>query len=81
MPTLPSTKFIEAVNKNGVKQIIPRVWMEDGSPFAGQFRLTRRADKAAEDKATKQESTDSDQAAAQADTTTTPARRGRTNKE
>lgn len=39
MPTLPSDQFTEAVNRNGIKQVIPKSWLEDGSPFAGQFRL------------------------------------------
>lgn len=31
--------FIEAVNANGEKQMIPDTWLEEGSPFADQFRL------------------------------------------
>lgn len=48
MPTLPSSDFTEAVNANGVKQIVPKAWLEDGSPFHGQFRLTARAQQRAE---------------------------------
>lgn len=33
------SEFVEAVNKNGVKQTIPKHWLEDGGPFADQFRL------------------------------------------
>lgn len=32
-------KFVEAVNANGVKQLIPAEWLEPGSPFADQFKL------------------------------------------
>ena len=34
------SKFVDAVNKNGEKQRVPRSWLEDGHPFAGDFRLT-----------------------------------------
>lgn len=36
---MPS-KFIRARNSNGVIQRVPRRWLEDGSPFAGDFTLT-----------------------------------------
>lgn len=32
--------FVTAVNKNGVEQRIPRAWLDDESPFAGDFRLS-----------------------------------------
>lgn len=34
MPT-----FTEAVNARGEKQIVPTAWLEEGHPFADQFRL------------------------------------------
>lgn len=34
------SKFVEAVNSNGEKQRVPRAWLEDGHPFAGDFRLS-----------------------------------------
>ncbi len=44
MPT-----FIEAVNVNGEKQMIPGTWLEEGHPFADQFKLApsdrQRADR------------------------------------
>lgn len=33
------SEFIEAVNSNGAKQTIPQHWLEEGGPFADQFRL------------------------------------------
>lgn len=33
------SQFIEAVNKRGEKQRIPAAWLEEGSPFAKQFKL------------------------------------------
>ena len=37
--TLPGPGFVEAVNRNGVKQVIPAAYLEPGSPFANDFRL------------------------------------------
>lgn len=41
MPT-PS-RFTQARNSRGEVQRVPRAWLEDGSPFAGQFTQTPSA--------------------------------------
>ena len=40
-------KFVLAVNSRGEKQRVPAAWLEDGSPFASDFKLppSRRASK------------------------------------
>lgn len=32
-------KFVLAVNSRGEKQRVPAAWLEDGSPFASDFKL------------------------------------------
>lgn len=39
--------FVTAVNRNGVKQYIPMLWLDPTGPFAGQFKLPPSARKAA----------------------------------
>lgn len=46
------TKFVDAVNSNGVKQSIPADWLDPACPFAAQFRLAPSARDALEDSAT-----------------------------
>ena len=46
--------FVTAVNRNGVKQYIPRHWLDPDSPFADQFRLPPSARKATAEKPAKQ---------------------------
>lgn len=53
MPTL-DPDFVTAVNRNGVKQYIPRHWLDPDSPFADQFRLPPSARKATAEKPAKQ---------------------------
>lgn len=48
MPTLPGPGFVEAVNANGAKQLVPGAWLAEGHPFAAQFRLTPSARQRAE---------------------------------
>ena len=36
---MPDPVFVTAVNRNGVKQRIPREWLNSNSPFARDFRL------------------------------------------
>lgn len=44
-------KFIEAVNSRGEKQRIPAHWLDEGSPFAADFKLPPSAkNEGAEDK-------------------------------
>ena len=52
MPTL-DPNFITVVNSNGVKQYVPRAWLDPESPFASQFRLPPSARKAAAGKPAK----------------------------
>lgn len=39
---MPS-KFVRAYNRNGVIQRIPRAWLAEDSPFAGDFTMTPSA--------------------------------------
>lgn len=40
--------FVERVNANGDKQLIPEAWTQEGHPFASQFTLSPSARQRAE---------------------------------
>lgn len=48
MPSTGYPGFVERVNANGTKQMIPAAWTQEGHPFASQFRLAPSARQRAE---------------------------------
>lgn len=48
MPSTGYPGFVERVNANGTKQMIPEAWTQEGHPFASQWRLAPSARQRAE---------------------------------